>query len=133
MTKLNKRKVKLAMEGTGAILSIIAEKLGVARQYIYEYLKKNPELEKDLEAERERTLDEYEEKLKEIATEGRVQDSTTLGAVKYILNNKARKRGFAERQEVHTSGETVTQVKLVIVHERNSNKDESSDGDPEQE
>ena len=129
MTKLNKAKVKLAIEGSGAILSVIAQKCDVSRQHIYLYFKKHPDLEVFLEAERERTLDEFEDRLKEIATEGRSRDSTTLGALKYYLNNKARKRGFAERQEVQHSGEAISQVKLIIVHEGNSDKDESSDGD----
>ncbi len=129
MTKLGKRKVKLAIDGTGAIISTIAKKLEVSRQALYDYFKKHPEFEIILESEKERTLDEFEDRLKEIAMEGNTRDSPTLGAVKYYLNNKARKRGFAERQEIHTSGEPITQVKLIIVHERDSDKDESSDGD----
>jgi len=133
MAKLSKKKVVLAIEGTGAIMSVIAKRLNVARQYIYEYFNKHPDLKKYLDAEEERTIDEYEEVLKMIATEGALRDSTTLGAVKYYLNNKARRRGFAERQEIQHSGDAVTKVKLIIIDERDRNEDKSSNEDTEQE
>jgi len=132
MTKLNKGKVKLAIENTGAIIAVIAEKLDVTRQALYNYLKKHPELKEDLESEQERTLDAYEERLKHIALLGRSQDSSTLGAIKYYLNNKARSRGFAERQEVQHSGKVDSkyEIEVFVTNERINEETKNDDSLP---
>jgi transposase len=88
--RVNKRAVEKAIEGSHAIISTIAKRLGVSRVTVRNYLNKYPELEEKLEAERENVLDFAESKLiKKIHEE-------EAWAIRYLLTTQGRGRGYGK-------------------------------------
>lgn len=109
MVKINQKKFKDAILDSGGIITTIANRIGVTRKAIYDWLVKNPEMKDYLEQETEKILD-----MAEISLFSQVKDKD-LGATKYILSTKGKKRGYIERQELEHSGNIgVTKINIVM-------------------
>jgi predicted transcriptional regulator len=114
MVKINKAKMTAALLDSGGIMQTIANRLGVSRVAVYQYLNKYPEFKEMREDETQKILDLAEAKLfNQINKEN-------LLAIKYLLSTKGRSRGYVKRQEIEHSGNTYT---FVIDDDKYSDKD----------
>jgi hypothetical protein len=93
MTKINTAKFKKAIKGTRGIITRIAEKLGTTRKSVYEYMEKHPELQNDINQEKERLIDMAEHNLY-----SRIEENDWK-ATSFLLSTLGKDRGFTERVE----------------------------------
>ena len=100
---------KKAAIGSGGILAQIAKKCQVERQTVYNFLAKHPELQSELDAAREATVD-----MAEAALITKVNEKD-MGAIKFFLNTMGKKRGYIEAQEVHN---TFNPKEVVVTFEK---------------
>jgi len=98
MVKITKKRFKECTVDSGGVITTIANRLGVTRKSVYEYIEKNPELKEILHHEVEKILD-----LAERSLFSQVADKD-LGATKYLLSTKGKNRGYVEKQEIEHSG-----------------------------
>ena len=113
MAKINKTKFKKAVEGSGGILTSIAERIGVSRKSLYEWLAKNPEMLKFKQDEEEKILD-----LGEASLFSQLKNQEKW-AVKYLLSTKGKTRGYVEKQEVGvTTTDTLSKEQVDELIER---------------
>lgn len=98
MVRIKKAKFAEALKDSGGIITTIANRLGVSRQAIYKYLERFPEFKQDLEDETEKILD-----MAEISLFSQVK-GRDIGATKYLLSTKGKRRGYVEKQEIEHSG-----------------------------
>lgn len=106
--QLNKQVVKKAIEGTYGNLSHAAQKLGVSRQAVYNYVNKHDDIKELLEQEREAMLDIAENNLFL-----NVQDRDNT-AIIFLLKTQGKKRGYIERAEIEHSGELKQEVMIYL-------------------
>ena len=118
MTRLSKKLVLKAIEDSMGIYAVIARKCGVARCTITAFFKRNPNMVKYVEQEREKVLDIGEASLFKLVKEG------NMNAVKLLLTTKGKGRGYVERQEIEaTFGDNEELKKLQkIVKEMENDK-----------
>lgn len=83
-------------------MSLAAKALGCERSTIYDRMKINPDIQKAREEAEEYRLDLYEAAIDKAALGGDV------GAMKYVLSTRGRKRGYNEKQEIEVSGTGIT-------------------------
>ena len=86
-----------ATKNSGGIISVIAGRLGVTRQYIYKLQKKYKTFEAAIHEAREANLDLAESKLLSKIQAG---DNTMII---FYLKTQGKKRGYIERQEISGS------------------------------
>ena len=100
MARITKKKFKQAVKGSGGVQAVIAKAIGVTRQSLSTYLKKNPDLKGLLDEEGENIIDIAELNIqRKIVEEGNTDDSW-----KILLNSKRGKaRGYGPRQEFDIS------------------------------
>lgn len=91
--KVSDEKFLAAIPGTGGLYTVIAKKLGIARQTVSEYVKKNPTLAKAVEEEIESTLDKVESVFINACLAKDIQ------ACMFYLKTKGKSRGYSERIE----------------------------------
>ncbi len=97
---ITKQKFIEALPNTAGLYTLIAERLDCSRITVWKFLKKHPELEKEVEAERERIIDLAEGNLIE-----KIIKKKDFKAIKYFLSTKAKSRGYSQKLEVENSGE----------------------------
>lgn len=88
------KQVIKAIEGSGGVKKIIAERLGCSRWTVDNYLKRHPTVVRAFEQERERIIDVAESKLSEKVKSGH------WPAIRYLLGTRGKARGYVERQEI---------------------------------
>jgi len=98
MTKLSKKKVLKAMDGTGGIITVIAKKCGVTRQHMSEYINASNELKEAVLHEREKMVD-----LAEVGLYHHVKKKD-LSAIKYVMGRRSVMHGFGETQKHELTG-----------------------------
>lgn len=109
MGSKDKRSVKdilEAIEGSGGIKQIVAERLNVHRHTIANYQQRYPSVSKALQDEMEVILDKAESNLFTIISEG---DITTS---QWLLKYKAKDRGYVEKSEQKIEGSIETIIKV---------------------
>ncbi len=112
MTKITIKKFKKACIGSGGIQAVVARAMGVTRQSLSVYLKKNSDLRDFLENEGEQVMDVAEHNIDREIMIGDVETSKWA-----LLNRKRGKaRGYGPKQEFDASNET-----RRIIIERASN------------
>ena len=123
MTKLNFAKVKEAIKDSRGILSVVATKCEVSRLSVYNFLEKHPELNKDIQDEREKMHD---------FTEGKFFQAVNKGeswAISMYLKTLAKNRGYVERQEivgtVNTSVEEAKRLSQIVKQVANEEMEKS--------
>lgn len=123
MTKLTKEMVKKAINDSGGIQSIVAQKCNVARSTISEFLNKpeNKDIMNELIAEKEKVLDLAENKLIKLMKDGE------FNAIKFYLTTQAKARGYVEKTETEL---TFTNPSFtLIIDEPNDKSRDSLDSD----
>jgi transposase-like protein len=83
-------------------ISAAAKSLGCGRKTLYGYLKRYEEVREAHDESCERELDNAESKLHQFV-DGAIPGCDAkdqLSAIKYLLSNKGKKRGYAQRFEV---------------------------------
>lgn len=94
MTKITKKKFREAIKGSAGTLNVIASKLYCTRHAVYLYLKKHPELRKEINDEWEAFKDNAGHKLNEKVVNG------DWKALKFFLMTQCKDRGYYTKQEV---------------------------------
>jgi len=104
MARITKSKFKEACKGSGGVQTVIAKAIGVTRQAIGLYLKKNPDLRKFLDEEGEKIIDVAEHNINKKIVEGDVDVS------QWALTNrkKGKIRGYGFKQEIEQTGSAAT-------------------------
>ena len=90
---MSKKKFKEAVLDSGGVITTIANRMGVSRKAVYDWLAKHPEMKEYREQEEEKILD-----MAEISLFSQVKDKD-FAATKYILGTKGKSRGYVEKQE----------------------------------
>lgn len=83
-----------AIKGSKGFVSVIAQKLGCQRTYIYRLIEKYPTAKEALENEREGNKDFVEGKLMEQINAGNIT------GIIFYLKTQAKERGYIEKQEI---------------------------------
>lgn len=83
-----------AIEGSGGIISTVAERLQCDRSTVYRHRDRYPSVRRALEDERARILDRAERKLEEAVEAG------NLTAIIFTLKTLGKERGYVERVQV---------------------------------
>lgn len=92
--KVTKTNVSDAIRNMSGNLTAVARMFGKSRQWIYDYLKKYPDLQDVVSEARETMLDNVESKLYQRALAG---DTTSMI---FFLKTQGKSRGYTERQEI---------------------------------
>ena len=93
MVKITIKKFKGAVLDSGGVITTIAQRVGVSRKSIYEFMERTPGMKELRLDEEEKILD-----MAEISLFSQVKNKD-FSATKYILSNKGRSRGYNERPE----------------------------------
>jgi len=107
-----------AIPGTGGIITMIAKKVGCARNTAASYIAKHPTVKQAYDNECETVLDMAESKT---ITK---MNNDDWEVIKYYLSTKGKNRGYTQRTE-HT-GEDGEPIKFIEVE-----RSDSSDSDPD--
>lgn len=92
-SRLSTATVAEALRQAAAIKSVAAQKLGISRSYLYDYIRAHPDLEDVIADVEEQTLDLAETQLVKALGEGDGQ------SVRFYLKTKGKNRGYTERVE----------------------------------
>lgn len=117
MGKPSKRAILKAIKNSDAVISTIADRLGVAWATARTYIDSDPELLQALEDENNIVLDVAE---KELFKEVRAGE---MWAIKYTLSTKGTKRGWIESQRREHVGDKGGPIKHQINPEQMSDDD----------
>ena len=90
-----------AIKGSGGIVSTIAKRVGCDWNTAKKYVDTMPTIKAAYDAECESVLDLAEVKLIENIEDG------DMGAIKYMLSTKGKKRGYVEKQQVEQQSITL--------------------------
>ena len=123
MARISKKKFKEACKDSGGVQTVAAKLMGVTKQSLSVYLKKNPDMKKLLEEEADKVTDIAEHNINRDILAGDIETSKWA-----LLNRKSGKtRGYGSKQEVEHSGKIFD----VNIQEVSNGKD-SSKPEPEQ-
>ena len=112
MAKLTFKQVSKAIEGSGGIISDIAEKCECDWHTAKTFIDKDEKLTRLLQNEKEGILDLGESRLYQAVDEGEPW------AVQYLLTRLGKKRGFGEKQEIELSGSLEQRIKQMTPEEK---------------
>lgn len=105
------RVVKAIIKYRGHITNI-AKACGVSRHGFYDWLEKYPVVAEALADIKETILDEAEQALEVKATSG------SLGALKFLLENKGKDRGYSNTQNLNVQQNAPLEINFNEVTER---------------
>lgn len=91
---MKQQDILTAINGSGAVMSTIAKRLGVSWNTAQKWCQKWDATKQALSDEENKILDLAESKLYESIQSGNTQDA------KWLLSTKGKRRGFSERHEV---------------------------------
>lgn len=86
---------------------VIAERLGICRQTLYNYINETPSVKAAMQDARESLLDDVESVLYDKALAG------DAWAVQFFLRTQGRARGYVERTEVTGADSGPIQIEIV--------------------
>ncbi len=127
--KINKTKIKEAIEGTFGIYNQIAKKLGVTRQQISKYMKKYPDLRSLAEQEKYKMVDLAKSKAIVKINEG---DTTSIWKT---LQTLGKEEGFGETQKLEHSGEInnkIDKIEVEVIRKNQNEQEEQEDNEQTQ-
>lgn len=107
LRKLTVPLVRSALIESHGILSIAADKCGVTRLALTDFIKKEPELAGVVESAKERVLD-----LTEAGLLKAIKNSEPW-AIKFMLSTQGKRRGYSERMEITGADGGAVVVKVV--------------------
>ena len=101
-----------AIEGSGGIISTIANRVNCSWNTAQKYIKDYPTVADAYEEEIERVIDLAEgvliKNIQNAAKQAQAGHDVDTADVKWFLSRKAKSRGYVERQEVEHSGTVYT-------------------------
>lgn len=92
--RVTKATVAAAIKGSRGVKSVIAKRLDCARNTVYNYLERWPDLKTLLDDESEMLVDAAEIKLFDLIVDGDVR------AITFALATKGKNRGYSQRTEI---------------------------------
>ena len=97
MTRISQTKFKAALEGSGGNQSTIAQKIGVTRGAVHNFINKNPKMRDLLETEAERIIDVAENVIDADIVKKKDIDSAKW---KLLHSRRGKARGYGPKQEI---------------------------------
>lgn len=94
MTKITTAKFIKACKGSGGVQAILAQKIGVSRQAINQYINDHPDINKYLELAEEEAVDIGESKLMQNIAAGKER------SLLFFLERKGKKRGYGKEIKI---------------------------------
>ena len=119
MAKINIKKFKETLKGSGGNQSTIAQKLDVSRQAVSKFLSKNSKMRELLEEEAERIIDVAENVIDSDIVKGKNIDSSKW---KLLHSKRGKARGYGIKQEIDHSGEGLKITILKADDEQTRNR-----------
>ena len=117
MARITKSRFKTACKGSGGVQAVVAKALGVTRQAVGLYLKKNPDLRDVLDNEGEQVMDVAEHNIDKKIVEGDIDASEWA-----LVNRKRGKaRGYGTKQELNVSDD---RTRIIIERAKNENNND---------
>jgi len=113
--------VREAIQGSGGIISIIAKRCNVTREWMSKYLHKHKTLLKALKEEKESVLDMAEAKIISSLNNGDIK------TVKWYLLTQGKDRGYSKREEIRADVRTVTADKFREAFEQYKKRNREDD------
>lgn len=98
MGRINLKRFVKACKNSGGIITVIATRLQVTRQTVYDFIKNEPATQKYLYDAREEVIDMAEGKLLASINSGEIESA------KWFLARKGRHRGYIANPEVQVIG-----------------------------
>jgi len=118
---LNAKKVRLAILSANGLLSFAAEKLGVSRQTVYNWVEKSAICAAAVQEARDRFDDVGENQFHKAVREGKPW------AVSKWVDKKGHKRGYLDRQHIEHSGEGGGPLVMEFVVNDGKKRDKTAD------
>jgi hypothetical protein len=109
MGKISAKKFREELKGTRGNITILAQKLGVSRLTVYNFLEKKPFLKKELENEAETRQDIAEAQLDKAISQGESWAVQTA----LLKHKRGRNRGYGDHIEVDQSTEMTIRDKII--------------------
>ena len=106
--KVSNERFLAAIPGTGGLYTVIAKKLGIARQTVGDYVKRDPVLAAAVQEEIEGTLDNVESVFINACLAKDIQ------ACMFYLKTKGKSRGYSERIEADVKTSEPIQINLGL-------------------
>lgn len=116
MVRISKAKFRNALKGSLGIITTIAKRCDCNRISIYRLIENNPELKKEIEAEKDKVLDVAESGLFSKVNSG------DWKAIQYMLDRKGNKRGYTPKQDIEQTG--IQEIKIKFDEPTNKKQDE---------
>ena len=99
-TDIRKKAIIKALENNLGIITKSCKEVGIARSTFYEWYKDDEEFRAKVDDMENITIDYAESKLHQL-----IKDENPT-AIIFFLKTKGKKRGYVERQEIESVGET---------------------------
>jgi predicted DNA-binding protein YlxM (UPF0122 family) len=99
MVKLNKKKFRESLKGSGGNITLLAERLQVTRKAVYEFINKHEDIQEELESEKWKIQETAEVMLRKKISEGDMQAINTA----LVKHKRGREMGYGEKQEIEHS------------------------------
>lgn len=119
--KASVKKILNAIQGTGGVINIIAQKLGVHYHTVLNYEKKYESVRVAIQEEQDKILDKAEDNLFTRIQEG---DEDTS---KWFLARRGRHRGYSEKIDIEEKGEK----KIIIEVQYAGDSEGEAEGEEE--
>lgn len=110
-TATNKKLMIAAMLKHRNLVSYAASEVGISRDVHYEWINTDPEYKKAIDDNTEALLDRVEKNM-HLHIENNPKTGPDL--IKFYLKNKARHRGFTDRQEIEHSGAMPVAINVIM-------------------
>jgi predicted transcriptional regulator len=110
-----------ACKKSGGVQALIAQRLGVSRSAVTQFIQSHPFLIDELESAREEIMDLAESKLYEKINKGDSKD------IHFLLERLGAKRGFALKQEISHKVEENVFTRVMKIAQNSDKEKENND------
>lgn len=118
--RVSKQEILDAIPKSGGILTVIARRAGISTRSLYDYRIKWPEINEAIKDAEDETIDMAESQLVDLVKMG------NLKAIRYFLDNRGKKRGWGQRQNIQLESNMPIQPIICF-----GDSDDDSSGDSE--
>jgi hypothetical protein len=112
--RIDRKQLEQALRANYGNVSVAAQKMGIDRTTVYNYVKRYPSVGKIIDDAREHLVDLAEASIGKMITEG------NPAAVIFTLKTQGRGRGWIERMELEHSGDQDKPIAIVVKHVRDN-------------
>jgi len=110
--RLTRKTFSRAIKDSYGNVMVISQRIGCMRSTVYSWLNKEPDLQDQLDSEREKLIDLAENKLVENLEKGETS------SIHFVLKTLGKNRGYVEKQEIEHSGGLEERVRNMTPKER---------------